>query len=41
MCDLDVINNFGIVNRDGKPFIVVIDSGFNQEIFNKYYKYYT
>ena len=39
MCDLDVINNFGIVNRDGKPFIVVIDSGFNQEIFNKYYKY--
>lgn len=38
MCDLDVINNFGIVNRDGKPFIVVIDSGFNEDVFNKYYK---
>lgn len=38
MCDLDVIDNFGIVNRDGKPFIVVIDSGFNEDVFNKYYK---
>lgn len=38
MCDLNVIDNFGIVNRDGKPFIVVIDSGFNEDVFNKYYK---
>lgn len=40
MCDLDVINNFGIVNRDGKPFIVVIDSGFNKDVFNKYYNFW-
>ena len=39
ICDLDVISNFGIVNRDGKPFIVIIDSGFSVEVYNKYYTY--
>jgi len=37
MSDLS-LNNFGIVNRDGKPMIVIIDSGLNHEIFDRYYK---
>ena len=37
MTDLS-LNNFGIVNRDGKPMIVIIDSGLNHSIFTSYYK---
>jgi hypothetical protein len=37
MTDLH-FNNFGIVNRDGKPMIVVLDSGCNKEIYKRYYK---
>jgi hypothetical protein len=37
MTDLS-LNNFGIVNRDGKPMIVIIDSGLNHDIFTSYYK---
>ena len=36
--DLDSINNFGIVNRNGTPSIVIIDAGFNKEIYNKFYR---
>lgn len=39
MCDLDnSIDNFGIVNRDGKPSIVILDCGLNENIWHKYYK---
>lgn len=31
------ITNFGIVNRNGTPLIVILDSGFNLDIFKKYY----
>lgn len=36
--DLETVDNFGIVNRDGNPQIVIIDSGFNKEIYYKYYR---
>ena len=36
--DLDSINNFGIVNRNGTPSIVIVDAGFNKEIYNKFYR---
>ena len=36
--DLENIDNFGLVNRDGNPSIVIIDSGFNKEIWSKYYR---
>jgi len=38
MTDLSQIANFGIVNRDGKPTIVVLDSGFNNNVFMNYYR---
>ena len=39
MSDLGQVGNFGIVNRDGKPMIVVLDSGFNFDVYlNHYYK---
>ena len=31
------IRNFGIVNRDGNPTIVILDSGFNENIWMTYY----
>ena len=31
------MDNFGIVNRDGKPSIVVLDSGLNMEVWKKHY----
>lgn len=38
MCDLnDAVGNFGLVNRDGKPSIVILDGGYNMEIYEKYY----
>lgn len=32
------ITNFGVVNRDGKPNIVILDSGFNNDICNRFYR---
>lgn len=29
--------NFGIVSRNGKPYIVILDSGLTEEIYNKFY----
>ena len=37
MSDLSQIGNFGIVNRDGNPMIVVLDSGFNMDVYLKHY----
>ena len=37
MSDFCSIENFGIVNRDGKPMIVVLDSGLNMEVWKKHY----
>ena len=31
-------NNFGMVNRDGKPQIVILDGGMNLEVWQKHYK---
>lgn len=35
--DYTSIENFGVVNRDGNPTIVILDSGFNKGIWKKYY----
>lgn len=40
MSDFCQVENFGIVNRDGKPTLVILDSGLNIDIWNKYYKDY-
>ena len=32
-------SNWGIVNRNGKEYLVIIDDGFDENIFNQYYKY--
>lgn len=37
MSDISSINNYGMVNRDGNPIIVILDSGFNDKIALKYY----
>jgi hypothetical protein len=37
MTDLGQPNNYGIVNRDGKPMIVILDSGFNMDVYLKHY----
>ena len=29
--------NFGLVNRNGKPSIVILDAGLNMDIWDKYY----
>lgn len=36
--DLTRISTYGMVNRDGEPEIVVIDSGLSEEILNMYYR---
>lgn len=38
MTDFCQIENFGIVNRDGKPNIVVLDSGLNMDVWERHYK---
>lgn len=35
--DLTRLENLGLVNREGGPQIVILDSGLNQEIARKYY----
>ena len=35
--DIAAIDNYGIVHRNGQDMIVIIDSGFNMEIYLKYY----
>ncbi len=39
MCDILSLSNYGIVNRDGNPLIVVLDSGLNHDVATKYYDY--
>ena len=36
--DVIRIQNYGMTNRSGHPQIVLLDSGFNDDIYNKYYK---
>ena len=36
--DLKLVSNYGIVNRDGKPMIVVLDTGLNLGTYRNYYK---
>ena len=36
--DLMVLENYGLALRDGKPYIILLDSGFTYEIYQKYYK---
>jgi hypothetical protein len=38
MTDFCQIENFGIVNRDGKPSIVILDSGLNMDVWERHYK---
>ena len=38
IADYISIENFGIVNRDGNPYIVILDSGFNADIWQRYYR---
>ena len=38
MSDFVSLENFGMVNRDGKPMIVVLDSGLNLDVWEKHYK---
>ena len=35
--DIAAIDNYGIVHRNGKDMIVMIDSGLTTEIYKKYY----
>jgi len=37
MSDLCQVGNFGMVNRNGKPTLVILDSGLNLDIWDKYY----
>ena len=36
--DLCKVDNFGIVNRDGKPSIVLLDAGLDVNVWEKYYR---
>jgi hypothetical protein len=38
--DFTRIANYGLSQRNGKPCIVILDSGLNYEIYDKYYKRY-
>ena len=37
MTDFCTVENFGIVNRNGKPHLVVLDCGLNMDVWEKYY----
>lgn len=39
MCDLFQMDNYGVVNRNGKPALVLLDSGFDYNIWLKYYSH--
>ena len=36
--DMSRISNWGMVMRDGKPMMVILDSGLTDEIYDKFYK---
>jgi hypothetical protein len=38
LCDINKMNNYGIVNRNGKEELVLLDSGFTRDVFHKFYK---
>ena len=37
LCDIKKMNNYGIVNRNGKEELVLLDSGFTRDIFHQFY----
>ena len=37
MSDFCQVGNFGIVNRNGEPTLVILDSGLNLDVWYKYY----
>ena len=37
VCDIKKINNYGIVNRNGKEELILLDSGFTKDIHKQYY----
>ena len=37
MSDFCQIQNFGMVNRDGKPTLVILDSGLNLDVWEEHY----
>lgn len=36
--DLIRIQNYGMVNRNNKPEIVLLDAGLTEQTYNEYYK---
>lgn len=38
LADLYAMSSWGIVNRNNKPSLVLLDSGLNMEVLNKYYE---
>ena len=36
--DWKAISNWGVVNRNGKEKLVIIDDGFNENVYHKFYK---
>lgn len=36
--DLNRLSQWGVVDRDGNECVVMVDYGFNDEIYNRYYK---
>jgi hypothetical protein len=39
IADLCNPNNYGVVNRDGKPTLVIIDGGMNMSVWQKFYSH--
>lgn len=36
--DLTILKHYGIVSRKGKPYVVLIDTGLNNNVYDKYYR---
>ena len=36
--DLSRINNWGMVRENGNTFMVMLDSGLSEEVYNQFYK---
>ncbi len=36
--DIEQLENWGITVRDGKEILVIIDAGFNEDIYDRFYK---
>jgi len=38
LMDWGFVSNWGVVNRNGKNKLVIIDDGFNENVYEKFYK---